>query len=261
MKKNDKIDIRINNLCVSYGHVEALVNINLDIRQYDFVGIIGPNGGGKSTLIKTLLGIVPPTSGSIDISNKNGIGYVPQFPEFDKKFPITVKEVILMGLIKGKSYFFKKYSKDELKFVDEVIERLEITDLKNKQIGELSGGQLQKVLVARALVASPGILLLDEPTASLDVKVKNEIYAMLKELSKDVTIVIITHDIAEIFSFVTSVAYINKTLHYHGRDASMKKNVLELTTGCPIEDFILKEEALKKDFMDQEDKHDDSCVN
>lgn len=261
MSNNQDIDIEIKNLTVSYGTVEALQDITFNVRANDFVGIIGPNGGGKSTLVKTLLGIIKPDKGEIIINNKKGVGYVPQFAEFDQKFPISVYEVILMGLMKSKSVFFKKYTKEELDKVENIIKRLDIGELKDKQIGELSGGQLQKVLVARALISNPGILLLDEPTASLDVKVKNEIYLILKNLSKDMTILIITHDIAEVFSYVSCVAYINKTLHYHGRDSKMRKSVFELTTGCPIEDFMYKEEALKKDFMEQEDLHDDSRVD
>lgn len=257
----NKIDIEINNLTVSYGPVEALKDISFNIRENDFVGIIGPNGGGKSTLVKSLLGIIEPKSGNIIINNNKAIGYVPQFAEFDRKFPISVEEVIKMGLMKSKSYFFKKYTKKELEKVENIINKLDIQDLRSKQIGELSGGQLQKILVARALISNPGILLLDEPTANLDVKIKNEIYSMLKKLSKEMTILIITHDIAEVFSYVTCVAYINKTLHYHGRDSKMRKSVFELTTGCPIEEFIFKEEALKKDFMDQEDLRDDSRPN
>jgi zinc transport system ATP-binding protein len=137
--------------------------------------------------------------------------------------------------------------------------QLEINTLENKQIGELSGGQLQKVLIARALISKPDILLLDEPTASLDVKIKQEIYTILKSLSENVTVMIVTHDIAEIFSYVTSVAYLDNVLHYHGNDSKMKKSVLELTTGCPIEDFVQSEEALMKGFIETEDKFDDQC--
>ena len=142
-------------------------------------------------------------------------------------------------------------------YARELMTRMDILELKDKQIGELSGGQLQKVLLTRAMVSKPDILVLDEPTASLDVKIKNEIYDILKRLSEDVTILIITHDIAEIFSYVKSVAYINQTLHYHGSDSKMRKNVLELTTGCPIEELMLSEEALKKVFMETEDKYHD----
>lgn len=251
-------DIRLENVSVNYGQVEAIKDITFDIKENDFLGIIGPNGGGKSTLIKALLGQVPLTSGKIEINPKKNIGYVPQFAEFDQSFPISVYEVIMSGLMKRKSLFFKAYSASEQNEANELMKKLDILELKSKQIGELSGGQLQKVLVARAMISKPGILLLDEPTASLDVQVKKEIYSILQNLSHEVTILIITHDIAEIFSFVKCVAYINKTLHYHGNDSKMRRNVFELTTGCPIEDFIKKEEALVKDFMDSEEKYDTS---
>lgn len=243
---NAKIDIEISDLTISYGEIEALKNITFTIRENDFVGIIGPNGGGKSTLIKSLLGLLEPKKGSIRINGNKEIAYVPQFAEFDRKFPISVEEVIKMGLIKSKSYFFKKYTDNELDKFQHIVNKLNIQKLIKKQLSELSGGQLQKVLVARALISDPGILLLDEPTANLDVKTKNDIYSMLKVLSKDITILIITHDIAEIFSYATSVAYINKTLHYHGRDTKTKRNVIELATGCSIEELVVQEETLKQ---------------
>lgn len=254
-----RIDLRLEDVSVSYGSVEALQNISFDVMHNDFIGIIGPNGGGKSTLVKALLGQVPLKSGRIIKTQEKRIGYVPQFAEFDQTFPISVEEVVLSGLMNQKSFFFKKYAKKELDAAECLMKRLGILELREKQIGELSGGQLQKVLVARALISGPDILLLDEPTASLDVQVKKEIYSILKSLSDEVTILIITHDIAEIFSYVKSVAYINKTLHYHGSDSKMRKNVLELTTGCPIEDFVQKEEELMKDFISTEEKYDDQC--
>lgn len=253
----EAVDISIQNLSVSYGKVHALKDISFDVMHKDFIGIVGPNGGGKSTLIKAILGLVDIDSGHIKVSGEKSIGYVPQFAEFDQGFPISVNEVIMSGVIKGKKLFFKQYPKNEMAYARELMTRMDILELKDKQIGELSGGQLQKVLLTRAMVSKPDILVLDEPTASLDVKIKNEIYDILKRLSEDVTILIITHDIAEIFSYVKSVAYINQTLHYHGNDSKMRKNVLELTTGCPIEELMLSEEALKKVFMETEDKYHD----
>lgn len=252
-------DIQFKNVSVHYDSVIALEDISFNVKEKSFLAIIGPNGGGKSTLLKALLKQVPLYSGQIEIASKS-IGYVPQFAEFDQSFPISVQEVVLSGLLKSKNKFMAKYSKEEKKHASDLMDRLGIESLKNKQVGELSGGQLQKVLVARALIAKPRILLLDEPTASLDVHIKKEIYQLLKEFSQDVTIVIITHDMAEVFSFVTCVAYIDRTLHYHGSDSKMRENVFELTTGCPIEEFMKKEEALVKDFMDSEEKYDSSHI-
>lgn len=255
MKKN--IDIKVRDLSVYYQSVHALEDISLDIAEKDFLGIIGPNGGGKSTLIKTILGLKTPTKGEIKVAPGKKIGYVPQFADFDQSFPISVEEVILSGVLHEKKPWFKKYSHDEINYGADLMKRLGIESLKHKQIGELSGGQLQKVLVARALISQPSILVLDEPTASLDVKVKHEIYHILEKLSEEITILMITHDIAEIFSYVKSVAYINKTLHYHGNDSKMRKSVLELTTGCPIEELMKNEEALKREFM-EDTQHDRS---
>ncbi|MBN2796563.1 MAG: ABC transporter ATP-binding protein [Clostridia bacterium] len=256
---DSQYDLRLENVSVYYGSVKALEDITFEVKNNDFIGIIGPNGGGKSTLIKALLGQVPLNSGKISINPEKTIGYVPQFAEFDQSFPICVEEVVLSGLIGQKKVFFKKYNKEDIDTAYCLMKKLGILELKEKQIGELSGGQLQKVLVARALISNPGILLLDEPTASLDVQVKKEIYEILKNVSNEVTVLIITHDIAEIFSYVKSVAYINKNLHYHGSDSKMRKNVLELTTGCPIEDLVRKEEELMEDFIKTGDKYHDQC--
>jgi zinc transport system ATP-binding protein len=249
--------IEFKDVSVSYGQVNAIKNISFKVESNELMAIIGPNGGGKSTLMKSILGLVN-YEGQILVDKNKSIGYVPQFAEFDRGFPILVKEVILSGLIKN-TFFKRKYTSAEHDEASKLMCQLEINTLENKQIGELSGGQLQKVLIARALISKPDILLLDEPTASLDVKIKQEIYTILKSLSENVTVMIVTHDIAEIFSYVTSVAYLDNVLHYHGNDSKMKKSVLELTTGCPIEDFVQSEEALMKGFIETEDKFDDQC--
>lgn len=235
---NKKIDVEINNLSISYGTVEALKDITFNIREHDFVGIMGPNGGGKSTLVKSLLGLIQPKNGNIMINHNKEIAYVPQFAEFDRQFPISVEEVIKMGLIKSKSYFFKKYTQSDLNKFEHIINKLDLHDLKHKQLCALSGGQLQKVLIARALISNPGILLLDEPTANLDIKAKQDIFSLLKTLNNKITIVIISHDTTEVFSYASYVVYINKTLLIHGRDAKTKKRVFEMATGRPIEALI-----------------------
>ncbi|SHK39609.1 metal ABC transporter ATP-binding protein [Tepidibacter formicigenes] len=217
-------DIEVKDLSVYYGSVCALKNVNLKVKNKEFLGIIGPNGGGKTTLLKVLLGLVKPTNGSIFIKRDNTVGYVPQFTFFDRDFPINVMDVILMGKLPKKFKLFHRYSSQDKKRAEEIMKKLGIIEFKNRQIGQLSGGQLQKVLIARALINDPKILMLDEPTASIDSKTKIEIYEMLKKLNKDKTILIISHDMQDIFSYIDSVIYINKTLQYYNHRNNLKLN-------------------------------------
>ncbi len=205
-------EIKMKNLSVSYGEVCALKNINLEIGSREFIGITGPNGAGKSTLLKVLLGILKPTSGSILLKDNMSIGYVPQFTSFDKQFPIKVLDVILMGNLSNKIKLFKKYSKEDIDSVRNIMDKLGILRFEHRQIGQLSGGQLQKVLIARALMTDPEVLVLDEPTASLDFKAKIEIYDMLSKIKKEKTIIIVTHDMEEVMSYTDRVVYLNKGL-------------------------------------------------
>lgn len=205
-------DIEMKNLSVNYGEVCALKDINLKIGNREFVGITGPNGAGKSTLLKVLLGILNPTSGSIVLKDNVSIGYVPQFTSFDKQFPIKVLDVILMGSLSNKIKLLKKYSKEDIDRARNIMDKLGILEFEDRQIGQLSGGQLQKVLIGRALMTDPEILVLDEPTASLDFKAKTEIYEMLSKIKKEKTIIIVTHDIKEVVSYTDRVVYLNKGL-------------------------------------------------
>ncbi len=249
------VDIRFEHVTVSYGNVIAIEDISFDIKKNDFIGIIGPNGGGKSTLVKAILNLVDIKSGSIFVAEGRKLSYVPQYAKFDRTFPISVYDVVLSGMIENKSVFFKKYHKTDYEKADQIITRLGIDNVKHNQIGELSGGQLQKVLIARALVTSPDILILDEPTSNLDVKVKKEIYSILKDINKNTTILLISHDLAEIMSYVDNIIYINKVIHSH--DNLEADFIFE--EECPIEELIEKEEELKKDFIRGE--HNDRSSN
>ncbi|WP_102399422.1 metal ABC transporter ATP-binding protein [Haloimpatiens massiliensis] len=212
--------IEIKNLTVYYDSLCALEHINLNIKKGDFMGILGPNGGGKSTLLKSILGLIKPSEGSIKILgnsiNKDccSLGYVPQFSKFDKKFPINVMDVVLSGTLNKKGNFFHRYSSKDREEALKILKALEIDEFKDRQIGMLSGGQLQRVLIARALISNPEVLLMDEPTASLDVSSKAQIYTLLKDLNKNKTVLIVSHDLEFISSYVNSVVCLNKTLYF-----------------------------------------------
>jgi zinc transport system ATP-binding protein len=220
--------ISIKNLSFSYDKQTILENINLDINEKDFLAIIGPNGGGKSTLLKSTLGIIKPKIGTISVfdktneSNINKVGYVPQNTNINTNFPITVLEVVMMGHVSNK-LFNIGYSELEKSCALSSLQQVGMNKFANEKIGNLSGGQRQRVMIARALCNHPQILLLDEPTASIDVEGQRQIYDLLKELNKQITIVVVSHDISVILGYANKVAHINKTLTYH--DISSQTNI------------------------------------
>ncbi len=212
--------LEINNLTFSYESVNVLENINISLETKDFLAIIGPNGGGKSTLLKLILGILETKNGKITINGQNpssqlsNIGYVPQNTNINTSFPIKVIEVVLMGHINSKKPIFG-YGKDEIACAMGALAQVGMDKFANAKIGSLSGGQRQRVMIARALCNHPALLLLDEPTASIDVNGQQEIYELLKELNKLITIIVVSHDISVTLNYANKVAYINKFLTLH----------------------------------------------
>ena len=235
-----EIAIEIRNLSAGYNNNMIIENINLEINQGDFFSIIGPNGGGKSTLLKVILGLIPIHKGSIKIFNKTPqhgrkyIGYVPQYAEFDTKFPISVWDVVLMGRrnVRGMHPFYTIEDKEHAKHALEIVE---MKAYASRHISELSGGQRQRVFIARALASQPKILLLDEPTASVDNDIKESIYHFLKELNKKMTIVFITHDIGVLSTFIGRISCLNRYLFMHDDDRVLSKEILEAAYSCPVE--------------------------
>lgn len=209
----------------------ALKNVNLEIDKGDFVALVGPNGSGKTTLIKLILGVLKAQQGEIYINGKksrkyaawNEIGYVSQKSNsFQKGFPATVSEVILSGLTKGKG-LFKRFNKEDKKKLLDVLDLLDISDLKDKNISLLSGGQTQRVFIARALINNPTILVLDEPTVGIDTKHVKEFYEVLFKLKQEhVTILLVTHDIGVVVDHADEVACLNEHLHFHGTNQEFK---------------------------------------
>jgi len=236
--------IEIKDLNFSYGQSHIIRNVNLTLPQNEFLTIIGPNGGGKTTLLKLLLGILKPDSGNVKLLGENvdriskKVGYVPQNTQTQAGFPITVKETALMGRLKLKGRFAKAGKKD-YEAADQIFETLNITEIKNNKLSDISGGQRQRVLLARAILCEPELLLLDEPSSSLDSIGQSIVYSTLKELNKRMTIVVVSHDLSLISGFSTCVACINKTLHFHN-EPNITPEMLsdaygDIKESCPVE--------------------------
>ena len=191
--------IKSNHLFFQYEETPILENVSLTIQQGEFVGIFGPNGGGKTTLLKLILGFLKPRKGSLEILGKSPkaarekMGYVPQISQLDKEFPITAFEVVLMGCL-DKS-LWRSYTSESKELAIQALTDVGMLDFQNHPFGTLSGGQAQRVLIARALASKPAILLLDEPTASVDASAEEAIYKLLVQLKGSITILMVTHDL------------------------------------------------------------------
>ena len=235
----DKEVVKLEGVWVQYNGVPILEGINLAIEQDDFLGIIGPNGGGKTTLLKVILGLISPSRGKVSVLGKppeksrSNIGYVPQHNLFDRDFPINVWDVVLMGRY-GKSGLFRRYSSEDRRATQDALQTVGMLDYKDRQMGKLSGGELQRIFIARALVAEPRLLLLDEPTASVDPAMQTEFYELLEKLKKQMAIVLVSHDISAVSIYVDKLACLNRQLHYHG-SKEITPEILEATYKCPVQ--------------------------
>jgi zinc transport system ATP-binding protein len=234
--------IDVKNLNFSYEKELILEDINLCVEDKDFLAVIGPNGGGKSTLLKLILGMYPLKIGNISVLGKTPtksltqIGYVPQNTNVNTDFPIKVIEVVMMGHVEGKRPLFG-YGKDEALCAMGALEQVGMANFAQTKIGSLSGGQRQRVMIARALCAHPKILILDEPTSSIDITGQREIYELLKVLNAHITIIVVSHDISVILEYANKAAHVNKNLSYH--DISDKKQTFHTHSNdghfCEIE--------------------------
>lgn len=205
---------------VSAGYDDEIVlkDVNFTVWDNDFVGVIGPNGGGKTTLLKLILGEIKPKRGTIKYfkhePNEVLFGYLPQVIGIDKKFPISVMEVVLSGLL-GRKGIMGRYTGHDKRLALNLLQRMEIQHLKDKAIGELSGGQMQRVFLCRALISHPRLLILDEPNTFVDNKFEKELYELLQELNKEMAIIMVSHDLGTITTHVKTIACVNRQLHYH----------------------------------------------
>lgn len=225
--------VSIKNLEFAYHKQLVLSDVSLSVFERDFIGIIGPNGGGKTTLIKAILGLLKPQKGSVEHSlEKSEIGYLPQGSHVDESFPITVGEVVASGLEHGLRMEFRKARSRQSKVI-EALDRVGMAALKSRPVGELSGGEFQRTLLARAIISSPKLLVLDEPDTHVDNQFETELYSLLKELNSEMTILLVSHDIGIISPYIKTIACVNRDLHYHTSNEISEEQLK--VYNCPIE--------------------------
>jgi len=227
--------LEMHSLSAAYDSNIVLSDVDFKVNENDFIGVIGPNGGGKTTLLKVILGLIKPFKGTLvfnrEILNVNSIGYLPQISTGDINYPVTVADVVLSGMIQKK--VISHMSANDRNRASEVISQLGLSDLKHASLNELSGGQLQRVFLGRAVIGNPKLLLLDEPGNFVDSTFENDFYEKLKGLNERMAILMVSHDIGIISSHVKSYACVNRGLHYH--PSSEITNEQLLAYGCPIQ--------------------------
>jgi zinc transport system ATP-binding protein len=237
--------IHVNNLNFAYYREKILEDINLSVTSKDFLAIIGPNGGGKSTLIKLILGLLAPQSGTIKVYGKNpqdgaqSLAYVPQHTHINSDFPITVLEVVLMGCLDGRCW--GRYTNQDRQKAHEALKQVGMSEYTNTKLSRLSGGQRQRVFIARALCMEAKMLLLDEPTASIDIDGQRQIFELLQSLNSKMGIIVVSHDINVVLGYANKIAHINRRLYMHDAPSSATKKAILTTLNnaqghlCPVE--------------------------
>ncbi|HVN57117.1 MAG TPA: metal ABC transporter ATP-binding protein [Bacteroidales bacterium] len=227
---------KIKSLTAGYDEHVVLDNIDFTVSENDFIGVIGPNGGGKTTLLKIILGLLKPISGSVEFNEpllkRSRIGYLPQMSAGDNSFPVTVTDVILSGLMIEKGVAGRMSAEDRKK-ASAVISDLGLEKIKAKPLTQLSGGQLQRVFLGRAIIGAPRLLLLDEPDNFVDTSFELDFYEKLHELNERMGILMVSHDVGTISSHVKSFACVNRKLHYHPSPEITNEQLSEYN--CPIQ--------------------------
>ena len=245
--------LEIKNLSAGYDNNIVLENISMEVFSGDFIGVIGPNGGGKTTLIKTILGLIKPVSGEMNLFiSKTNIGYLPQVNQIDKRFPITVIDVVRSG--KANTALFSSFRKnmEEKGKAESLLAEMGISAIRNKPIGELSGGQMQRVFLCRALMNQPELLVLDEPSTYVDNNFEGELYLKLKELNEQMAIILISHDVGTISFFVKTIACVNRSLHHHPSNIITEEQLTSYN--CPL--HIISHGNIPHTVLKLHDEHD-----
>jgi zinc transport system ATP-binding protein len=223
-------------LTASYGDDIVLQDVSFSVNENDFIGVIGPNGGGKTTLLKVILGLLQPVSGSLifnkDLISGKTIGYLPQISTGDMSYPVTVIDIVLSGLMFRKSLISRMSAEDKKKAA-KVIEELGLKGMEKSVLSELSGGQMQRVFLGRAIIGDPKLLLLDEPGNFVDTTFENDFYEKLRELNNRMAILMVSHDVGTISSHIKSFACVNRKLHYHPSHEITNEDLMAY--GCPIQ--------------------------
>ncbi|NTW52917.1 MAG: ABC transporter ATP-binding protein [Chlorobiaceae bacterium] len=227
-------------LFVDLGGMTVLQGLSISVYNGDFLAVLGPNGGGKTTLLRVILGLEKPTSGTVTVFGappgiaSHRIGYVPQRLFFDREFPISAWEVVMMGRLSRRK-LLQRYGRADREKATEALEITGVAGIRNRRIGALSGGELQRVLIARALASEPELLLLDEPTASVDPEMKSTIYDLLERLRERHTIVLVTHDTGTIARHVSRIACLNCTLEMHEKGSTLGRKTLDSLYRYPVD--------------------------
>jgi zinc transport system ATP-binding protein len=231
--------IELRDVSLAFRGIPVLEEVNLTIAAGDYVGLIGPNGGGKTTLLRVILGLLAPDRGEVRVFGRSPaqargrIGYVPQLARFDTDFPIRVLDVVRMGRLRRRR-LGRPFTRADREVARAALARVELLDLEDAPLGALSGGQMQRVLIARALAVEPEVLLLDEPAASLDTRVGHGLHSLLERLAGEVTVLLVSHDVGAVARSVRSVACLNRRLVFHPAD-ELTPDVLAATYGGPID--------------------------
>ena len=219
---NETTDIIFKNVRFCYGEVCAINSVNFSLLEKKMTVLVGPNGGGKSTLIKLLAGLLRPEEGSIVYRKGIEVGYVPQDFQFDTSFPLTVGELVLQGTLAKKIKPFSRYTLKQKEKATEAIKRVGLSGFEKRSIRQLSGGQLKRAVIARAFASDANLIALDEPDASLDIEAAKELYSILHQLKSEKTIVIASHNLEAILDIADSAIYVNKTASKYSSPHDLK---------------------------------------
>jgi zinc transport system ATP-binding protein len=252
--------VNLQHVFFSYGEVPVLEDVTIAVEERDFLAVIGPNGGGKSTILKIILGLLEPSSGTVTVfgghpkNTRRSIGYLPQLLASHPDFPISVIEVVLTGRL-GKRGIGRRYTEADVQASIEALRKVGMEQLKDRNVGSLSGGERQRVFIARALATEPRMLLLDEPVSSVDTEWQATLYDLLHELNRQMAIVLVTHDISVVSTYIDKIACVSGKLYYHGSKKEGLHKIAEMYE-CPVQ-LLAHESSQKRGDHTETQSHKD----